>query len=266
MSGRPEPQAKAATDAFLNYLMEEKVKYPSYKLELETETSRKNLIRLGEELENGKCHIGVVYGLEYGWLLDKHRDLEVLAIPVAIDWRCQLWVRKADKIGGLADLKGMRRAHFRDENYMSEMVLDELFKEQKLELKGFFKDGKSAPNCKMALSAVNKGDADCVLLEITIANFVQAHQESLLEDLEPIATTKSFPAPALIGRREQVDKLRKGMWDAIQRELLAVKSSKEGDRLAKFWRVDNFAKPDEKYLEQVRQSVQRFPFRTLDQK
>src|SRR5262249_43090026 len=127
------------------------------------------LLTFGKKLNDGTYHLGTLWGLEYGWLLDKYPDLRAMAVVSngnQAPWRSQLMVRRQEVVP-IAKLQGKRLAHTKDAPLMDRLFLDEMVRQAGQAPQGFFQPlDKPLPNYKEAILAVLHREADCVMIDV----------------------------------------------------------------------------------------------------
>lgn len=231
-------------------------------------STRDDLVEFGKKIADGAYSLGVVWGIEFGWLEQLHPGLKVLLVCVggkriSKELRYQLLVRRKDKIADLKSLKGKHLAHYEREGLMGRLVLDDMLKNSKQDPKGFFADNKPVPMVRSAIYSVLDGDADCVFVDAT--NYIRLKQAfpRLAQNLATLCESDSCPEVALIGCPDTLNKLRGGLWDRLQGRLLRVHDTAEGKEAVKYWNIDSFILPDEDYHERVKKWVRRIPLSSL---
>jgi hypothetical protein len=224
-----------------------------------------SLMALGKDLNAGELHLGVMWGLEYGWLRDRHPDLAplvVCGVPNDKDGMpIQLFVRKGFT-GKLADLKGKRLATYPRMPLMYQAWLASLTREQGAAPDKFFGEAKEFPTPKEAIIAVYKEEFDCVVIGASLYRRYLANTPKL--ELAPLLSSAAFPEVALVGKTAAVDKLRAGLWSDLQTGFLEIHKAEEGRQVLGYFRVETFAKPDDPFRDLVRLRVREFPLSDLD--
>jgi ABC-type phosphate/phosphonate transport system substrate-binding protein len=230
------------------------------------------LNRFGGQLDRGDFHLGIVWGVEYGWLLKKYPKLKPLAVVSVggtnVPTRSQLMVRRADQKGGLKALKGKKLARFQSAPLMDRLALDEILKQAQLDPKGFFtKEGKPFGNVRQAILAVKNGQADCIVVNAATLSRLREAQPNLYKDLVPIGKVSDvFPLAVFVGIPRAVNRLQprvsdsqSTLWKRLQQELVTIHETPRGKQVVKFWKIRSFIKPDDAFEKQVRKCVQKYP-------
>jgi ABC-type phosphate/phosphonate transport system substrate-binding protein len=231
-------------------------------LEVEKGTTAKDLLAFGKKLNAGTYHFGVLWGVEYGWLKKKYPNLEVLAVITPtnsmVKVRSQLRVRKQKADADLKNLKGLRLARYKGAPLMDQAALEKMLREKELDPKGFFHElDKPFATIKDAVQAVRAGKADCVMINAVAYNRLKTDLKNLDEDLVGVEeSSKPFPLSVVIGSRKT---MKSTVWTKVQDELLAIDKKPEGKTAVSFWRVDSFAKPEQRFLSEIDKAARDFP-------
>jgi ABC-type phosphate/phosphonate transport system substrate-binding protein len=264
--GINDRDARRATTPLLR-LLERKVGYP-VRLRLEKgKASARHLMAFGAKLSAGKeCQIGVVWGLEYGWLVKEYPELRPLAVISIGDKNLRdmslLLVRKPFGGSSLAGLRGKRLARYRGAPLMEQVYLDKMLKDEGLDPQTHFRQGPPYGTLKEAVFALEAGQADCLMLSVAAWNRLMSVRPRLKELLVPVKQSDFYPRPALIGSVKAVDALRRGLWRRIQDALVAAHRTREGRECVRFWRFESFSRP-RNYAAEARASARKVPIDTL---
>ena len=102
-----------------------------------------DLVSFGKDISEGKCHVGVLWGLEYGWLREHHPELGLEPLVVVSNgeavWTVQLRVRRDLAGGDLKSFRGKRLAWFKREPMMYQLSLEKILRDEGFEMQDFFK-------------------------------------------------------------------------------------------------------------------------------
>lgn len=227
----------------------------------------KDLMEFGKALDSGKVQLGAVWGIEYGWLKQRYRRLDVLVLaspgkqfaPPA-----QIMVSRAFDGAGVGALRGRHLATFRGSTLM-----DKLFLVRTLEEMGgpknvgkFFAKVTLFDTARGAILAVNRGDADCVVLGAPIYAQLVNNQPGI--SLIPVKTSKPFPESVIIGRKDHVEAIRVGLWSAIQRQLLDASNNAYGQQSLAFWKLNRYTIPQNPaFARMIEERIREYPFEEL---
>ncbi|HEX5270884.1 MAG TPA: PhnD/SsuA/transferrin family substrate-binding protein, partial [Gemmataceae bacterium] len=227
--------------------------------------TRDDLREFGKKLRAGEFHVGVVWGIEYGWLGGDSSDLKILAVVSVVGnetiSRTVVLVRKDSGITRLADLKGKRLAGYKDFPLMDRVFLNKMLRDEKLDPKDFFGKGETFGSLKAAAFAVKDGKAaDCVVM--SNVSFARLKRVTRLDEaLVELKAGEVYPLPVLIGSPDAVNRLgkKKGLWDELQKQFLAAHRTPEGAECMNFWRVQSFVAADADFRRRVRAATDKVP-------
>jgi ABC-type phosphate/phosphonate transport system substrate-binding protein len=232
--------------------------------------SQSDLFQFGGDLDRGRYHLGTIWGLEYGWLREKYPRLEPLVVCTyrGAAVYSQLMVRKelAQKKMPitLTSLKGMRLAVFDRSSLMDRVFLESRLREVGADPDTFFQKVGPSTNALDAIFAVTKGKADCVVISMDIYTRHLATRPKL--ELDVVERSPAMPEVVIVGRRDLVDSLRSrgGLWDALRRDLAIVHRTPQGRQCVDFWRMENFAAPEDRDFDTVlTQRLKDYPISVL---
>jgi ABC-type phosphate/phosphonate transport system substrate-binding protein len=247
-------------------LVSSKVNYPiEFDLDLKG-TGPEGILAFGKKVDDGTYHIGVVWGLEYGWLLQKYPQLSAMLVVDngnGAPWRSQLMVPTGKDVSRLEQLRGKKLARFEGMALMDRLMLDELLRKEGQKPRGFFHLDEPRSSVRTAIWAVNNGEADCLMIDSQ--NLIRAlrEQPGLAKKLMPVKVSQDYPPPVVIGRREHLDKLRPGLWKRLQTEFIRSPETVEGQRFLRIWLIDALVEPTPANLDLIRKIARDIPIERL---
>lgn len=267
--GINEPEARAVTRPVLNHVGK-RVRVP-FEHDIYKGTTSEDLFEFGKKLEDGTYHFGVVWGLEYGWLAERYKKLKINCVAHAAELeypaRTLLLVRRGMENSSLADLKGKRLAIYKTTPLMERVFLRKMLEDAGLRPQGYFQETENYEILRDAVAAVRQKQADCVILNATTYNRLQTAYPGLAAALAPLKVkSEVYPMPVVIGSPEVVNGLRqesRSLWLHIQKELVDMHTTPEGEDCVRFWRFQHFSVPDATYQQQVDRLVEKVPVRRL---
>jgi ABC-type phosphate/phosphonate transport system substrate-binding protein len=236
---------------------------------IEDGTTSDDLFRLGKKLQGGEVHLAALWGIEYGWLREKHPQLKVLGVVSLGDekpvHRAKIYVSKTSQFKKLADLKGKCQAVYKDATLMDRFSLQEMIRAEKHEPAGFFEKTAPYASVRQAVAAVKDGTADFVVINIYTYLRLQDFQPGLANSLAEMTSGDVFPTAVVVGFPALVDKFkqRKGLWGDLQDQFLNVHRSTEGKECINFWRFQFFVKPNDDFQKQVDEAARKYPEKRL---
>jgi hypothetical protein len=224
----------------------------------------KDLEVLGKDISEGRCHVGVILGIEFGWLNRNRPEfgLKPLVIVRAGDLAFDEVMLVADnrKDMKLADLKGKRLARSVRPNLMADFSLDAMLRDRNLEPRGFFpNDSKRYTVPEAARDAVISGEADCMMADANTWLRLRKINKTLADKLAIICHGPELPVAVFVGRPDNLAKIRPNLWNELRKKLVEeVHTSAEGKQLIRFWRIERFCKPDQHFEEMLNLTGLRF--------
>jgi ABC-type phosphate/phosphonate transport system substrate-binding protein len=239
----------------------------NYRIDFAVEegTSPEDLLEFGRKLNDGTLHLGVVWGLEFGWLRKRFPDLEPFVVVdqgERFTYQSQLLVPRQDPLPGLSDLQGRTLVRSKRAPLVDKIFLHARLAKDRYDTEGFF-DLKECGSSRAAIQLLKRGDAQCMTIDrVTFLN-LKAVQPAFVEGLTLIEHSDDFPMPVIIGRRTRVDALAQDLWAKAQRESLAVHTTTEGEQFVLFWHMRKFVKPTPSYLDSVNLAAIKYDIEIL---
>jgi ABC-type phosphate/phosphonate transport system substrate-binding protein len=224
------------------------------------ERERDSLTVLGDDLAAGRIELAVMWGIEFGWLQQRHPDIKPLMLTAASDvlrYNAQLIARSGEGIRDIRDLPNpARTVSFKAAPLMNGLFLAELEDENPTLS---FQVIEERPNFREALNALLKGDADCIVCDTYALQVVERTQPGLRRSLEVIRNSSEFPDAVIVGVPANVDRLRPRLWEKLQDSMIAFSDTTEGQELSSYWRMKGFQRPNSEFLDNVSNAVKRYP-------
>jgi ABC-type phosphate/phosphonate transport system substrate-binding protein len=222
-----------------------------------------DLLRFGREINDGAVHLGVIWGLEYGWLRSRWPELRPMAVCMQrkYAYESRVMVREGFGARTLADLRGKRLATYQGASLMDRMYLDKLLKDNKETENSFFKEIKTYPTAKSAILAVRNNEADCLVVNmVAYARHITTGPKLKLDYLLP---SEPFPETAIVGRPDRIDALRRGLWSDMRKSLETIHRTAEGRQCVDFWTIEQFSSPGKTFEQLVRERLRDYPITAL---
>jgi len=227
-------------------------------------TTAEDLYDFGEKIHNGSVHLGVIWGLEYGWLRKKYGQLEpfVVCAQHGAPYRSQFMVRVESEARNLADLRGKRLAMYPDLSLVDRVYVHELLRQKEHTPDSYFHVLR-CESSRQAIFAVNKGRADCVLVNVVSFARYGANRPGI--KLRDVEASSEFPEVVLVGSRDAMKKLRVGLWEDLRDALRVIHETAEGEQCVDFWRTERFELSGDRFERLVRERLRDYPIRVLHQ-
>lgn len=231
-------------------------------LELVNDQNLKDLQSLGKNLSNGTYHGAVMWGTEYGWLRKKNPKLEAMVTVYngADSWSEILLVRRkfVEEKGTLAELKGKTLARYTGESFVSHLLLEAMVRPvaNGVPPKDFFKH-VNYESAQKAVEGVANENADCVLMDYGKWWTIQeVYGKKLAGKLARLGNSPPIPPAALVGCKDNFEKVRRGLWDDLAKAAVRVhKERKSVSWDMEFMQFHRFAAPDKKFFDLVESST-----------
>jgi ABC-type phosphate/phosphonate transport system substrate-binding protein len=226
--------------------------------------SAKDLFQFGEQMDSGKVHLAIIWGLEYGWLRERFPRLRPMAVTrhQTESLQSQLMVHPENAANELADLRGAKLATYRRVPLMDRVYLMTEVEKMGQTVPKYFGKITKYPTARDAIWAVLDKKADCVVVNRMVYGRHIANRPKL--KMRDILLSAPFPQAVLVGRPDRVDGLRSGLWRATEESLHRINDSPEGRQGLEFWRQERFISPKEDNFEKmVNERVAEYPVTVL---
>jgi ABC-type phosphate/phosphonate transport system substrate-binding protein len=225
-------------------------------------TDQNDLLSFGKRLDSGDVHLGMVTGIEYGWLRKRYpklRPLVIANVGRTLSPYSEIRVRKNGDIGSIDALQGKTIARVRRMSLDSMIYVNSLLQGHALEASPFRLEELPRPTLGHALAAIKNGDVDGVVISIEAFSRLSKLQPGIANEFIPIDRSDAFPTPVLIGRPVLVNQLRTGLWDDLGKSLLKVHRTAQGRQVVTFWGFVSFSPVSDNYTRRVRTVVKKYP-------
>jgi ABC-type phosphate/phosphonate transport system substrate-binding protein len=262
MAGISDHHARAFTQPVID-LVSRELRYPLHFDIADGETAE-DLWKFGQQIEEGEIHVGIIWGVEYGWLRRRFPRIKPMVVTrhSATHLKSQLMVHPNSKATKLAEVKGQRLATYRRMPLMDELFLSKAVEDLQNPLRAFFPAIVEHQTAIDAIRAVHTSKADCVMVNTTLYQRHIANRPKL--DMKVVAISAPFPQAVLVGRPDRVNALRPGLWLQTRDCLQEVEDTPEGRQGLDFWRQERFILPEEDDFEQlVRARIAQYPVTAL---
>ncbi len=213
---------------------------------------------LAKNIQDGKVQLGVIAGIELGWLGEKAKGLTPLAIAYTQDIKAKAVVlmRKDSSSKSLKDYQGKRLAMPRRTQQHAQIFLHDSLHRCGCSPQGYFAACTTPPDVDAAIEAVLDKESDLVVVDSTGWDVFQERKPGRAKRLVVVAESPSFPNAALIykpGNITETDlkKLREGLFTAHQQPFCR--------QILNFWRISQFIPSTPEYDALVKNIVKEFP-------
>lgn len=264
ITGVDPGRALGATTPMI-HLLEQKLDYP-IDFAIVTDGKDAELMKFGKKMSDGDVHIGIMWGIEYGWLVKDYPNLDLLVGTSTqggeVGWPSQLMVRPEYEGKTIADLKGKKLAVIERAPATDALFLAKEIEDAHLDPNGFFASESVYDTVPEAIRAVEKGNCDCLAINIFMWGRHISTRPAAKKHMTTLATSLTkFPDAVLAGDRVRINRMRPRLWEDIQSELQKMDQEEYGKQCMNFWMLEKFVLPDYKnFREIVRESSAAYPF------
>lgn len=213
---------------------------------------------LAKNLQEGKTNLGVVAGVELGWLGEKANGLTPLAIAFTSDIKLKAYVlmRKDNESQNILGLKGKKLAMPRRTQHHAQVFLHDRISRAGGQPQGFFGATAVSPDTDAAIESVLDKEVDAVIVDGTSWDVFQERKPGRAKKLMVVAESPSFPTAAIIYKpgsipEADVKKLREGLYSAHQSPFCR--------QILNFWRISQFIPSTPEYDQLVKGIVKDYP-------
>ena len=135
---------------------------------------------------------------------------------------------------------------------MCEFSLENMLRKENLEPRGFFKAVAPYSTPHDAVKSISDGDADCLLIDVGTWGNLQGSQPGLAKQVVILRRSPTvLPPKVLVGRRVNLEILRRGLWEDLQRQLETIAQTAEGKQCVRFLWIDGFKRCDKGFEDLV---------------
>lgn len=213
---------------------------------------------LAKKLHEGKAQVGVISGIELGWLGEKANGLSPLAVAYTSDIKLKAYVlmRNDSKSKNIRDLKDKKFALPRRTQQHAQIFLHDSINRCGFQPQGYFAATAVPPDTDAAIEAVLDKSVDAVVVDGQSWDVFQERKPGRAKRLTIVAESPNFPTAALIykpGNMPEADlkKLRDGLYSAHQQPFCR--------QILNFWRISQFIPASPEYDQLVKNIVKDFP-------
>ncbi len=210
---------------------------------------------MGAMLKDGRLHLGILHGVEYGWLKPSCPDCRPLLIAIneTPTLTAHLLVPRDSPTKEIAELMGKRLILPRRTLNHTRLYLERLIGG---ELDAHFDVIKGSPNLDEAMDAVIDGKADCTALGNVAMETYRQRKPGRFNRLRVLAESPPFPAAVIIRRpgTRRADEIEK-----FRASLLTSHETIEGRQTLNLWRLTAFQEVPQDYERQIAEIVKRYP-------
>jgi len=211
-----------------------------------------------KQLADGSLHFAVFHGIEYGWMKQKHPDLEPVMLNILNpEWlRPTIVVAKEAPARTFADCKGQRLAIVKPAREDTRLYLHRMCSQIGGRADDLFPDYKVPPSIEGALDDLVDGDFQVVVLEQSGLSMYQRLKPARFAKIRILEQADPFPTSCIVYRKATIPDatiktFRDGMSTAHQSVL--------GGHLMALMKIRRFEVPTAEYHKQLAETVKAYP-------
>lgn len=213
---------------------------------------------LAKQLQDSSLQLGIMPGIEYGWIHPQHPSLVPLATVFASDIRlgaCVL-VRGDRQTKSLRDLKGQTIALPKRLQYHTHVFLHLAIQKLGADPQAFFAHALASGDVDAGIESVVDNEAAAVLVDTDSWKTYQERKPGRSQKLRMLIQSQPFPTAAVLYQRQSWDEK-----ELLQiEEILCTAHLKAFTRqILNFWRISKFVKYTDEYEQVVRAIVRDIP-------
>jgi ABC-type phosphate/phosphonate transport system substrate-binding protein len=213
---------------------------------------------LAANLQSGKTQLGIISGIELGWLGDKAKGLTPLAIASTSDIKLKAYVlaRTDKRTPRLRDMQGKKLSMPRRTQQHTQIFLHNSLTRDGLTPHGFFASSPVPPDTDAAIEAVLDKEMDLVVIDGQSWEVYQERKPGRAKKLMVIAESPNFPTAALVYKPgnipdAELKKLQDGLFTAHNQPFCR--------QILNFWRISQFVPSTPEYDMLVKNIVKEIP-------
>lgn len=213
---------------------------------------------LAQKLQDGKTQLGVIAGIELGWLGEKAQGLSVLAIAQTSDIKMKAYMlmRRDGRPQTVRDLKGKKIAMPRRTQQHAQIFLHDSIHRTGVSPRGYFAASPVPPDTDAAIESLLDKEVDVVVVDGNSWEVFQERKPGRAKRLMIVAESPNFPTAAIVYKQgtipdAELKKLRDGLFTAHQQPFCR--------QILNFWRISQFVPSTPEYDLLVKNIVKDFP-------
>jgi ABC-type phosphate/phosphonate transport system substrate-binding protein len=213
---------------------------------------------LGQQIQDGKLHLGVFHGVEFAWAQERYPDLRPLMIAVNRErhLHANLVVRWDNEAKEFADLKGKILAMPRRSREHCHLFLKRHCKELGVDPKECFDKIVTHGGVEDALDDIIRGKVHGAIVDSVLLDWYGRIKPGCHSGLKVIKRSEVFPAAVIVYRKGAIDedtlqRFRKGMLEAHQ--------NPKSNELIRMWSLTGFERVPDDYQETLTNIRKSYP-------
>ncbi len=213
---------------------------------------------MAKRLKEDDLQLGVLHGIEYAWIKDKHPELQPLVLPYnqTIKLKSYLLVRNDCEAKCLEDLKGKTLALPKKTLNHCHLFLHKSIQETGGNPSAYFGPSASPASIEDAIEAVIEGAAVMTVVDGVALDTYKSRKPGRAAKLKVLKESCVFPTAAIIykptdANKEMAKKFHDGMITAHEKVM--------GRQLLTLWRLTNFGTVTPEYPQMLKDILKDYP-------
>lgn len=211
-----------------------------------------------QQLDDGAIHLGVMHGVEFGWMKLKQPDLEPMMLNmIDPDWlRPIVVVAKSHAAKSLQQCRGQKLAIIKSAREDTRLFFSRLCREHDCTVDEMFPRFSTPNSVEDALDELVDGKIQLAVLEQASLAMYQRRKPARAANVRVLEDCEPFPPSVIVFRREKIDvatikSFRNGMSTAHNSVL--------GAHLMSLMRIRKFEVPDDNYAKHLAEALKEYP-------
>jgi ABC-type phosphate/phosphonate transport system substrate-binding protein len=213
---------------------------------------------LAQQVKDGKIHLAVFHGFEYGWARQLNPDLRPLVIAVSHHktLHAHLVVRKDSPYECCADLKGKILALPSGSREHCHLYLERRCPGNGIEPKKFFARITKPDDHTDALDDLVEGKVDAVIVDRVGLDDYQKNKRARSERLRVLHQSETFPAAVIV---YQTGQLSESVLKKFRDGLVSANKTERGRDLLRLCKITGFDEVPPEYETLLNEIVKAYP-------
>ena len=217
-------------------------------------------VAMSRQIVAGELDLGVMHGIEYGWLRQQTPQLMPIALAMneTIKLRALVIVPAGDEAKTIADLRGTtifmpRKCLQHCPLYTQKLILD-----ARLDPAGFFCGREQCRNIDEVLDSLVDGKGRCAMVDGLAWGIYQERKPGRAKKLRVLAESGWFPTAAVLAKEGGMDAER---LTQIKAGFTSLHEKPMGRQMLMFWRLTQFVPVPAEYETLVQEILRELPER-----
>lgn len=216
-----------------------------------------------QQLADGSIHLGVLHGIEFGWMKQKQPELEPMMLN-HLDpdlMRAVVVVGKDHAAKSLSDCRGQKLALLRITREDTRLYLARLCQQNDSSVSEMFPEYAMPDSVEGTLDELVDGRLNVVVLELAGLKMYQRRKPGRAANLRVLQQSERFPSSVIAFRKDKIDATTiKSFRDGMS----TAHTSILGGHLMSLMKVRKFEVPTEEYAKQLTDALKLYPMDRME--